>query len=467
MFAEERHATLKNQRLVTILIVTMVPSYAILDYFAYPDHFTTFVILRGICTLAAAFAYWASTTQWGRTNYRIFTVALPLIPAFFISLMVFISGDPGTPYYAGLTLVIVAVGFVFHWTYREALISTICIFVMFFAAAAPHALSGMDDRLAAWFINNSIFILAKGIVIVAGCFVHFRFRVNEYILRDRSRFQKMKLRSQRLELQEALKELKETEGQLIQSEKMVSLGELSAGVIHEIGNPLNYSNQALFLLRRLVRKGDTNPYVMEAIDDIQDSIDRMKDIVSELREFSHKSSEVRIEFAIREAIDVACRMLGKEITDSQTTLSIEVPASIRIEGVKNQVTQVFINLIQNAIQAMEAAEGNKRKLIDISAYDDGNQIEIVIRDSGPGIPNEIRNRIFDPFFTTKEVGEGTGLGLSICFRIVEAHGGTIRIQSELMEFTSFVITFPKHIRREASQHHIPTITGAKNGTAVH
>ena len=467
MYAAERHSTLRSQRLVTLLILTMVPTFSVLDYFIYPEHFATFAILRVICVLATILVFAASLTSWGRKNYRLFTVLLPFIPACFISLMVYLSGDPGTPYYAGLTLCIVAVGFVFHWTYREALITTVLIGGMFFLASIPLAMKGMDQRLAAQFTNNCIFVLAKGIVIVSGCYVHFRFRVNEYILRERSRMQKIKMRAQRLELQKALHELKETEGQLIQSEKMASLGELSAGVIHEIGNPLNYSNQALFLLKR-ISKGEDNPQVNEAIEDIQDSIDRMKEIVSELREFSHKSSEVRIEFKVRETIDVAKRMLGRELTESETNVAVDIPEDLTVEGVKNQVTQVFINLIQNAVQAMDSEENGEEKSIAITSTETGDTIEIQIRDTGPGVPSEIKNKIFDPFFTTKQVGEGTGLGLSICFRIMEAHGGNIKIDSVKGEYTSFTLSFPK-VRKavKESPHHSPNNQKIENGTAVH
>ncbi|MDF1862693.1 MAG: ATP-binding protein [Verrucomicrobiales bacterium] len=460
MLAEERLITRKNQRLITLLIVSLVPLFSVLDYFAYPEYFTEFLQLRILCVVVTLVAYAAMITPFGRRYYRGFTVLLPLIPAFFISAMILVSQDPGTPYYAGLTLCIVAIGFVFHWTYREAFFATVAIAVMYFVASSPAILNGMDPRTAAGFVNNCIFIAAKGVVIVLGCLAHYRYRVGNFIVLDRSRKQQIALRKQKREIEKTFLELKETEGKLIQSEKMASLGQLSAGVIHEIGNPLNYSNQALFLLRRLLVRENENEEVKEAMNDIQDSIERMKAIVKELREFSHKSSEVQIEYPVSQSVEVALRMLGKEIEDSEVSVTSQVSEELRIDGVKNQITQVLINLVHNSIQALDKAEMSGPKRVDITGKKTGDRIEITIRDNGPGIGEDAKKQIFDPFFTTKEVGEGTGLGLSISFRIIESHGGELRVDSAPGDFTEFTIVLPlteNESGTEENFHHlIPT-----------
>ena len=473
MCAEERQSTIKNQKLIIVLIMTMVPFFSILDYFAYPEFFELFLYLRLICVATAGFLLALVYTPLGKRYYRAFTVALPLHPAFFISLMILFAQDPGTSYYAGLTLCIVAIGFVFHWTYIEAFIATVSIAIMYFLASAPALVNGMDSKTAAGFVNNCIFIAAKGTVIISGCIAHHRFRVANFVIRSRDRQQRIALRRQKAELEEALVELKDTEGRLIQSEKMASLGQLSAGVIHEIGNPLNYSNQALYLLRKLSKGNETNPQMSEAIEDIQDSIDRMKDIVRELREFSHKSSEVRIEFEIEDCILVAQRMLGKEIEDAQVVVSTHLESGLRIEGVKNQLTQVILNLVHNAIQAMAKSGKEQGGILRLSTRSEGSNVIIEVWDNGPGIEKDHAKQLFDPFFTTKEVGEGTGLGLSISYRIVESHNGSIRVESELGEFTRFVIRLPLLSQGNPSNHHSQSLPpkraeelGASDGPAV-
>lgn len=443
MLAEERQITLKNQLLIAMLIVILVPIFSILDYFCYPEFFGIFLILRLLCVGVTLIVMALMRSSKGKRYYRGFTLVLPLIPAFFISLMILYSQDPATPYYAGLTLCIVAIGFVFHWTYQEAFFASLLIALMYLVASAPAVFNGMDARTAAGFANNSIFIAAKGIVIVLGCHAHHLFRVQNHILREKARRQKVRLAKQKQQLENTLEELRDTENELIQSEKMASLGQLSAGVIHEIGNPLNYSNQALFLLRRVMKNENRNPAVDEAIDDIQDSIDRMKDIVKELREFSHKSGEIHIEFEIEESIEAGLRMLKKEIEDSGIEVVENFKSGIRVEGVKNQLTQVVINLVHNSIQALEQSKERDDRRIEIETAEKDQFVDILIRDNGPGVDQKLQSYIFDPFFTTKEAGDGTGLGLSICFRIIEGHRGTITFDSKPDQYTEFRIRLPR------------------------
>lgn len=441
MAAEERRLTLKNIRLIAFLAATLVPFFGVLDYFYYPEHLTTFLLLRAACTVAGLIVLGVTFTRWGKRHYRLFTVTVPLIPAVFIAMMIVVSKDPASAYYAGLTLVIVATGFVFHWTFREAIVVVVVTVALYFAACVPSMFAGFDTRAAAGFVNNTIFLAAEGVVIISGCLAHHRIRVNEFTVRANLRTEKIRLRRQRDELERTLNELEETEGQLIQSEKMASLGQLCAGVIHEIGNPLNYSNQALFLLKKDLRKLETPERVDEAVADIQESLDRIKDIVSDLREFSHKTGETSHSFAIAEPVAMAARVLGKELEDRQVGLKIDVPESIQIEGAKNQITQVLVNLIQNAAQALSDVDRLER-LIEVTAREERGEIELNVIDNGPGIAAEVISQIFDPFYTTKEVGVGTGLGLSICFRIIEAHSGTIHVESEEDKYTRFELRFP-------------------------
>ncbi len=171
-------------------------------------------------------------------------------------------------------------------------------------------------------------------------------------------------------------------------------------------------------------------------------LDRMKEIVRELREFSHKRSEVLGEFPVRDSVDVAVRMLGKEIDDHEVAVDLRIDGTMLVRGVKNQLAQVFINLVHNAVQAMGAVDTGRKNRIIVDAHEAGDQVVVTVVDNGPGIPDRIREEIFDPFFTTKEAGEGTGLGLSICFRIVAAHRGTIQVFSDGATYTEFRVTLP-------------------------
>lgn len=440
--AEDRRFTVRNLNLIAMLAAAMVTFYAILDHFAYPEHVALFTAFRWACVGIIMTLLVLMKTRLGKRYYRFFTVALPLVPAFIVAMTIFVAQDPGSVYYAGLSLCIVGVGFLFHWTYKEAFLLSGIILLIYLVACSPAILNGLNPKTGASLFNNLVFLVATGFVVVSGSLAHHQMRIEDFRGRDRLRQKKIAYRLKALELKNTLDELEETEGQLIQSGKMASLGQLSAGVIHEIGNPLNHSNQALFLLRRRLRLYPEDEAIREAVEDIQDSIDRMKEIVRELREFSHKRSEILAEFPVLDPIEVAVRMLAKEIDDQRVAVATDVPAGLRMGGVKNQIAQVLVNLIHNAIQAMAKSAPGRERVVAVTAREAGGIVTLSVRDNGPGIPEEIRSKIFDPFFTTKEVGEGTGLGLSICYRIVEAHRGAMEVVSDGATYTEFRVKLP-------------------------
>ncbi len=463
MQAEDRRFALRNLKLIATIAAGMVSFFALLDYFAYPEFVALFATLRWTCAVVVLVLLLLVRTRLGKRYFKFFTVALPLIPAFVVAMTIFVTQDPASIYYAGLSLCVVAIGFLFHWTYKEAFTVSGLVLLFYLIACAPAIANGLSAKAGAGLFSNLVFLVATGLVVVTGSLTHHRMRVEEFRGRERLRQQKIAFRKNALELRQTLDELKETESQLIQSGKMASLGQLSAGVIHEIGNPLNHSNQALFLLRRRLRQFPEDEAIREAVEDIQDSIDRMKEIVRELREFSHKRSEILSEFPVREAVEVAERMLGKAIDDYGVSVEIAIDPGLQVLGVKNQLAQVFINLVHNAIQAMGKAPEENAHRIAVSAREQDGKVIIAVRDNGSGIPDRIRAKIFDPFFTTKEAGEGTGLGLSICYRIIEAHRGTIEVDSDGASFTEFRVILPslddvtvgKDQDGTPSAHHVP------------
>ena len=255
---ENRQKVMTSVRALSAMATVIIPLFSILDYFMYPEHFAVFLGLRLVCVAFVLLALFAcSKTKWGKSHYRAFTVIIPLIPAFFIAVMIFLSLDANTTYYVGMVLCIVVIGFVSHWSHTEALISSALVILFYFIAIAPPVFNGLDIRDQVMLVSNCIFAVAFGAVITIGTYLHERIRLNEFRSREKVRQQQIKLESKNTELAVMMQELRDAEDQLIQSEKMASLGQLSAGMIHEIGNPLNYSNQALFLLRRLV--GEQEP----------------------------------------------------------------------------------------------------------------------------------------------------------------------------------------------------------------
>jgi len=256
-------------------------------------------------------------------------------------------------------------------------------------------------------------------------------------------------------VEERTAELRETQAQLIQAEKMKSLGQLVAGVAHELNNPIGFVHANLQLLDEYIRKlveaqrSETDAErVREAIAKLlsrsREGTERVKKIVQDLRTFSRMDQAELQDTDLHEEID---RTLG--LMEPRFKNGVDVERDYgrlpRVRCYVGQLNQVFLNLLMNACDAME---DHGRIRIRTRATPEGVRLEF--HDDGPGIPENVRSRIFDPFFTTKPVGVGTGLGLSLSHGIVERHGGRIAVESEPGEGTTFVIDLPRVAHGEAA-----------------
>jgi C4-dicarboxylate-specific signal transduction histidine kinase len=255
-----------------------------------------------------------------------------------------------------------------------------------------------------------------------------------------------KLARQNQVLEATIEQLKETEVQLVHSEKLASLGRMSAGIIHEINNPLNYAKTGLYVLRNLIeslRKDEKSEGSLEVLEDVHEGINRIDRIVSDLRIFTHPNvTQIEI-IHVEELVTSALRLISHEL-QNKVTVEKEIPSDQTIWANRNQVTQVLVNLLQNAVYALEKkTSAETASTIWLRALRDYDDSLIIIRDNGEGIPAENLPKIFDPFFTSKDVGEGMGLGLSICYRIMQQHGGRIDVQSERGVYSEFTLRFPR------------------------
>ena len=216
--------------------------------------------------------------------------------------------------------------------------------------------------------------------------------------------------------------------QLFQTAKLASIGELAGGVAHELNNPLaviqSYNDQIEEILEEDNYK---NEEVLSSIEGVTRSIKKMVKIINQLKAFGRKSTKEISSYDIHEIIDSALGLFGKQLGNK----NIEVVKNFASEKIlvvidHGELEQVLVNLLLNARDAMEKSD---QKLITITTKKDGDFLELLLEDTGPGIPGDIKEKIFDPFFTTKEVGKGTGLGLSISYDIIKKHSGTIEIEN--------------------------------------
>jgi signal transduction histidine kinase len=253
------------------------------------------------------------------------------------------------------------------------------------------------------------------------------------------------LAAQKQQIATNLAQLKEAESLLVRNEKLAALGRLSAGLIHEINNPLNYAKQALYVIRRMIRplEEDKRAEILEVVGDVENGIDRVVTITSDLRGFATRSPEKRQYFLLRAAVETTLRFFAP-VVNSDVAVELHISPDLEAQGDRNQFLQVLINLIQNALDAVASKKypPGEKPLITLHATEHDASVRIRIRDNGSGISPEVMSHIFDPFFTTKDVGQGMGLGLSICHRIIAEHHGQIEVQSEPGHYTEIQIDLP-------------------------
>jgi len=219
------------------------------------------------------------------------------------------------------------------------------------------------------------------------------------------------------------------------SEKMASLGLLSAGVAHEINSPLTNASLNMQMLRSQFGSSLNNKKIKKKFDAIERNIDRASTIAKELLQFSQAQEIILSSMDVKQVMETTLVLLEERLTDFKLTCKQDHLPKINLNSPK--LEQVFLNVIHNSMEAME----NSGELI-IRTKRINNEIKIVISDDGTGISQEHLSKVFDPFFTTKEVNQGTGLGLSICHGIIEQHGGTIILENNKRGGVDTTITLP-------------------------
>ncbi|MHC4133979.1 MAG: ATP-binding protein [Planctomycetota bacterium] len=285
-------------------------------------------------------------------------------------------------------------------------------------------------------------------------------QVRTHALADRNR----ELEGKNAELSEALRRLEATQSQLLHQEKMASIGQLAAGVAHELNNPIGFVNSNLETLRRYFERIESVFEAYEARMDpgdeelaavkrdlkidflrtdlpelIAESLDgtrRVRKIVEDLKTFSHPAGK-KVDFRdLNAGLESTLNIVHNELKYKARVIKGfgDIP---HVRCRLGQINQVFMNLLLNAVQAIEDSGE-----IRVATQHDGDDVVLSVADTGRGMSPEVRSRVFEPFFTTKEVGHGTGLGLSISYDIVQKHGGSLTVDSEVGRGTTFVVRLP-------------------------
>ena len=276
------------------------------------------------------------------------------------------------------------------------------------------------------------------------------------------------------ELEKALADLQEFELQLVRAERLAAVGELAAGIAHEVNNPVNFAVNALGALREDVARvrrvaeelagldladpaklrqqlgslegaegvaglSEVAAELGELVEIASEGLHRTHRLVSELRDFASPGHGRHAPCDLGRGLRSTVQLIGHALQRARVRVELALPPALpEVQGDAAALNQVFLNLLKNAVEALETTGGTIR--VSAAATPEGVQVEI--QDDGPGLPEEVRGRLFQPFVTTKEPGRGTGLGLSMCHRIVTEHGGRIDVRSEEGAGTSFTLTLP-------------------------
>jgi two-component system NtrC family sensor kinase len=242
-----------------------------------------------------------------------------------------------------------------------------------------------------------------------------------------------------IELEAANRQLKEAQAQLVQAAKMASLGELVAGIAHEINNPLAFILAHHATVERLIAEDAPEPAALgkarDRLKSMRLGLQRIQSLVLNLRKFSRLDEAEMQVLDVPDAIETVLALLAPKLGEIE--VQRELAARTGLFGSPALLNQVVMNIVANAADALEG-----RGVIRISSAEADGRYAIVIEDSGPGIPAELRDRIFEPFFTTKPVGSGTGLGLAIAYSVVRAHAGEITVDDSALGGARFTLSLP-------------------------
>jgi two-component system sensor histidine kinase PhcS len=397
-----------------------------LDYTLYPDEFMQLARIRVLATLVVLGVY----LMLRRTSLAlVWTNSLTLlwlsVPQIMISFMVWWTDGTSSIYFVGLLLALYATGILLPLSFLENIAFGIFTYALYFLACYFHP-NGLADL--GRFAGYSMFIIFSAVLSSFCTYFNERGRANLFYLQRQ-------VAEKNASLQETNAALAEVKGHLIQQEKMAALGTLSAGLLHELNNPVNYSLMAVNMALKETAARD-NASLRECLDDAREGMQRVQKIVTDLKTFAYQKpgEEGNRVFLLEKAIESALRLTGYELKNIE--VSLELPQDTHVRGDEPAIIGVLINLLTNAAVALRTA-AQPTPAIGLRAHSQDGRLHLALRDNGTGIAPENLGRVFEPFFTTRDVGQGLGLGLSVSYAIIQRHGGTLRVSSDWGTGTEF------------------------------
>lgn len=412
-------------RVTCVVAMVLVALGVGLDLAFYPEHARPFAVARFLVVALIGLTLWSYSTPVGAQHIRQLTYFWIALPQLMIAWMVFYSDGEASIYFVGLTFAISGIGVFLPLSVREAVAFSGLTLVVYVMACLLRP-GGVQQ----WpvFAGQLIFIAFYGAIAITISIYSARWRSQAFTLQAEVQRQRNEL----LDINQALTEVK---GQLIQREKMAAIGTLSAGLLHELNNPVNYSLMAINMGLTLP-SAKSDEMLKESLVDAKEGMERIQNIVSDLKTFAYQKpgQESMRPFLLERALRSAQRLAGHELKGIDVVT--DLPEDTHVVGDEPALIGVLINLFSNAAHALQAAKQSDPR-IEVRAVVRGDRLAFSLRDNGQGIPPDNLNRVFEPFFTTRDVGAGLGLGLSVSYGIVQRHGSTLSVQSEHGAWTEF------------------------------
>ncbi len=408
---------------ITSLVLVLLGSG--LDLAVYPERFGQFLMVRvGIALLTLAI-FLSLYTARGRASVRSITLLWLALPQVMIAWMIGVTTGEHSIYFVGLHLALYAAGIILPITFLEGVGFGLFTYAIYVLACVLNPV-GLTDL--GQFAGSSLFILFSAAASAVCTYFNERARLQLFSLQREVAEKNNTLVS----TNQALAQIK---GHMIQQEKMAALGTLSAGLMHEVNNPVNYSMMALnmALLDPVVAQSAD---LKESLVDAKEGLARVQNIVSDLKTFAYQKpgeDSSRI-FLLEKAALSAQRLTGHEL--SGVDVQVQWPQDTHVRGDEPAVIGVMINLFSNAALALRKAQRAQPR-IEVAGQRRDGRLYVTVRDNGTGIEPDNLTRVFEPFFTTRGVGQGLGLGLSVSYAIIQRHGGTLVVTSEVGVWTEF------------------------------
>ncbi|WP_455285951.1 sensor histidine kinase [Cupriavidus necator] len=402
-----------------------------LDYGQYPEHQMSFALARGVVALLIVGIIVVLCSTLGRRFTSWLTLTWLLLPQVMIAWMIARTDGVQSSYYVGLNLAIFASGIALPFGLWQNVVFGIASYLLYAAACLlnPHGIEPVSS-----FFVHSLFLFLTAMASSAYTFLNERARFMLFNL-------KAEVSEKNAELESINRRLVEIQDQLLQQEKMASIGMLTAGLLHEVNNPVNFCLMAIEVALQEPESSQSEA-LKECLVDARHGMLRIKHIVSDLKTFAYRKpgdDEDGMPFLFEKALNSSLRLTAHELKRIKIVQTL--PDDTLVIGDEAAIVGVLINLLSNAVQAMQK-DDTPDPTIDVTVQRIANRLHVRLRDNGPGIPPENLARVFEPFFTTRGVGQGLGLGLAISYAIIERHGGRLVAKSDLGRWTEFGFDLP-------------------------